>query len=247
MCAGQRPGLAAFDDGSTCDDAVRACLRQRSCWSWTRTPPQPADAPGLHHRLELAITLAAAKQLSTWPSCRSAGRAKLEPVFPYRTGQSEPRWSIALPLPTSALAARCRRLATPAGASSPCSPAPTASTTPPAPSRRPAAEPHILVMKNLTAAGVAESHGARWSRPSGPGPDRHAARRLLRRRRAGRLRQVHHGLLPRPRGGRGRRRDLLKQRDGLMLGICNGFQALIKLGLVPYGEIRPIDGRLTRP
>ena len=32
--------------------------------------------------------------------------------------------------------------------------------------------------------------------------------------------------------------DLLNHRDGLMLGICNGFQALIKLGLVPYGEIR---------
>ena len=31
---------------------------------------------------------------------------------------------------------------------------------------------------------------------------------------------------------------LLKERDGLMLGICNGFQALVKLGLVPYGEIR---------
>ena len=31
---------------------------------------------------------------------------------------------------------------------------------------------------------------------------------------------------------------LLNERDGLMLGICNGFQALIKLGLVPYGEIR---------
>ncbi|MBR5952269.1 MAG: phosphoribosylformylglycinamidine synthase, partial [Pseudobutyrivibrio sp.] len=30
---------------------------------------------------------------------------------------------------------------------------------------------------------------------------------------------------------------LLDNRDGLMLGICNGFQALIKLGLVPYGEI----------
>jgi len=30
---------------------------------------------------------------------------------------------------------------------------------------------------------------------------------------------------------------LLEQRDGLMLGICNGFQALIKLGLVPYGKI----------
>jgi phosphoribosylformylglycinamidine synthase len=32
--------------------------------------------------------------------------------------------------------------------------------------------------------------------------------------------------------------DLLNNRDGLTLGICNGFQALIKLGLVPYGEIR---------
>lgn len=42
--------------------------------------------------------------------------------------------------------------------------------------------------------------------------------------------------------------DLLKNRDGLMLGICNGFQALIKLGLVPYGEIRelkPSDPTLT--
>jgi len=33
---------------------------------------------------------------------------------------------------------------------------------------------------------------------------------------------------------------LLKERDGLILGICNGFQALIKLGLVPYGEIRDL-------
>ncbi|MBQ7036416.1 MAG: phosphoribosylformylglycinamidine synthase [Clostridia bacterium] len=35
--------------------------------------------------------------------------------------------------------------------------------------------------------------------------------------------------------------NLLKNRDGLMLGICNGFQALIKLGLVPFGEIRDMD------
>ncbi len=32
-------------------------------------------------------------------------------------------------------------------------------------------------------------------------------------------------------------RKLLEERDGLVLGICNGFQALIKLGLLPYGEI----------
>ena len=35
--------------------------------------------------------------------------------------------------------------------------------------------------------------------------------------------------------------ELLGKRDGLMLGICNGFQALIKLGLVPYGEIRDLN------
>jgi phosphoribosylformylglycinamidine synthase len=35
--------------------------------------------------------------------------------------------------------------------------------------------------------------------------------------------------------------ELLQKRDGLICGICNGFQALIKLGLVPYGEIRDMS------
>jgi phosphoribosylformylglycinamidine synthase len=35
--------------------------------------------------------------------------------------------------------------------------------------------------------------------------------------------------------------DLLNNRDGLVIGICNGFQALVKLGLLPYGEIRDIS------
>ena len=42
--------------------------------------------------------------------------------------------------------------------------------------------------------------------------------------------------------------ELLNNRGGLMLGICNGFQALIKLGLLPYGDIRqlkPTDPTLT--
>ncbi len=34
--------------------------------------------------------------------------------------------------------------------------------------------------------------------------------------------------------------ELLEKRDGLILGICNGFQALIKLGLVPYGKVSPL-------
>ncbi len=42
--------------------------------------------------------------------------------------------------------------------------------------------------------------------------------------------------------------DLLTKRNGLILGICNGFQALVKLGLLPFGEIRdlkPTDPTLT--
>ena len=35
--------------------------------------------------------------------------------------------------------------------------------------------------------------------------------------------------------------ELLNERDGLILGICNGFQGLIKTGLVPYGEFREIE------
>ncbi|MFC2741784.1 MAG: phosphoribosylformylglycinamidine synthase subunit PurQ, partial [Selenomonas sp.] len=35
--------------------------------------------------------------------------------------------------------------------------------------------------------------------------------------------------------------ELLQKREGLILGICNGFQALVKLGLLPYGKIMPLD------
>ncbi|MFU8892641.1 MAG: phosphoribosylformylglycinamidine synthase subunit PurQ, partial [Luteolibacter sp.] len=41
--------------------------------------------------------------------------------------------------------------------------------------------------------------------------------------------------------------DLLKNRDGLILGICNGFQALIKTGLVPYGEISNLKSDISNP
>ena len=37
--------------------------------------------------------------------------------------------------------------------------------------------------------------------------------------------------------------DLLDNREGLMIGICNGFQALIKLGLLPYGKIKNMDDK----
>ena len=102
-------------------------------------------------------------------------------------------------------------------------------------------EPEILVVRNLTAADLEESALALekairkaqiLSLPGGfsggDEPDG-SAKFICSFLRNPRLTDAVH--------------DLLKKRDGLMLGICNGFQALIKLGLVPYGEIRDMDDK----
>ena len=60
----------------------------------------------------------------------------------------------------------------------------------------------VFVVNNLTPAGGRREH-ARAGAPHPREPDRHDTRRLLRRRRARRLGQVHHRVLPRARGHRG--------------------------------------------
>ncbi|MBR1663807.1 MAG: phosphoribosylformylglycinamidine synthase [Ruminococcus sp.] len=98
------------------------------------------------------------------------------------------------------------------------------------------AEPEIFVIKNLTASAIEESVNEmeRLIKQSqivmlpggfsgGDEPDG-SGKFIVSFLRNPRLTDAIH--------------DLLKNRDGLMLGICNGFQALVKLGLVPYGEIR---------
>ena len=101
------------------------------------------------------------------------------------------------------------------------------------------AVPEIVVIKNLTAGDIAQSMDLVAQKlaqaqmvflpggfSGGDEPDG-SAKLITSFFRAEKLKdQVH---------------DLLKNRDGLMLGICNGFQALIKLGLVPFGEIRDTD------
>ena len=97
------------------------------------------------------------------------------------------------------------------------------------------AEPEIIVLNNLTAAGIAESvtHFAERLKQAqivfipggfsgGDEPDG-SGKFITAFFRSGAVKEQVH--------------ELLKARDGLMCGICNGFQALIKLGLVPYGEI----------
>jgi phosphoribosylformylglycinamidine synthase len=105
--------------------------------------------------------------------------------------------------------------------------------------REAGAESEILVFRNLTAAHLEESLAALAAKiresqilflpggfSSGDEPDGSAKfiTAVLRSPR------VAEAVM-----------DLLQNRDGLILGICNGFQALIKTGLVPYGEIREPD------
>ena len=100
-------------------------------------------------------------------------------------------------------------------------------------------EPEILVVRNRTADELAQSSAALEAAlgksqmlilpggfSGGDEPDG-AAKFICSFLRNPRLTDAVHALL--------------QKQDGLILGICNGFQALIKLGLVPYGEIRPMD------
>ena len=105
--------------------------------------------------------------------------------------------------------------------------------------KRAGAEPEILVIRNLTPSDVEESlerMAAAIARSQmlvlpggfsgGDGPD--GSGKLINAffRREKLTDAVH---------------ELLNNRDGLILGICNGFQALIKLGLVPFGRIVATD------
>ena len=101
------------------------------------------------------------------------------------------------------------------------------------------ADPEIFVIRNLSAKAIAESVEAFAEKvkqsqiifvpggfSGGDEPDGSGKFITAFFRNGAVKEQVH---------------ELLKNRDGLMSGICNGFQALIKLGLVPYGEIIDTD------
>ncbi len=101
------------------------------------------------------------------------------------------------------------------------------------------ADPEIFVIKNLSASAIAESVEAFADKvkqsqiifvpggfSGGDEPDGSGKFITAFFRNGAVKEQVH---------------ELVKNRDGLMAAICNGFQALIKLGLVPYGEIIDTD------
>ncbi|MBN1131411.1 MAG: phosphoribosylformylglycinamidine synthase [Chitinispirillaceae bacterium] len=104
---------------------------------------------------------------------------------------------------------------------------------------RAGAEPHFFIMKNLTAADIDES-----------------IRRIVKQIKESQILMIPGGFSAgdEPDGSgkfiaaffrhphvKDAVDDLLHKRDGLIIGICNGFQALIKLGLVPFGSITAME------
>ena len=161
---------------------------------------------------------------------------KLEPVFPYRKAGNEVE-AISYPVKPLDRVAPAVRLAKPR-IIIPVFPGTNCEYDTARAFRRAGGDPHILVLKNLTPADVAESCEALVKEldaaqilmlpggfSGGDEPDG-SAKFISAFFRAPAVADAVN--------------RLLKERDGLALGICNGFQALIKLGLVPYGEIRPI-------
>ena len=164
-----------------------------------------------------------------------AWQGKLEPVFPYR-GKGEEVLPVTFDVPARkgpAVGAAKPKVIIPVFPGTNCE-YDTARAF-----RRAGADPRVLVINNLTPAAVVESCEALVKAidesqivmlpggfSGGDEPDG-SAKFITAFFRAPAVTEAVQ--------------RLLGQRDGLMLGICNGFQALIKLGLVPFGEIRPMD------
>lgn len=211
----------------------------------------PADAdviglalPGLRRigRTTEAATLVLAGESHGLDALRSAWESTLEPVYPTRP-EAEESVSVDVEIQPFTAARKPRAAGSPSSAKPrvviPAFPGTNSEYDSAKAFREAGAEAGILVFRNLTARHIEESLAAlageiRRSQvlmlpggfSAGDEPDGSAKfiATILRSPR------VSDAVM-----------DLLHHRDGLILGICNGFQALIKTGLVPYGEIREPD------
>ena len=167
----------------------------------------------------------------------AAFESKLEPVYPcnIRQGEEEiPAFTYsASGRPSPALRAAKPRMLIPVFPGTNCEYDAAKAA------RAAGAEPEIVVIRNLTASDIAQSVDYMVQQlknaqivfipggfSGGDEPDGSAKFITAFFRNGAIQEQVN---------------ELLKNRDGLMCGICNGFQALIKLGLVPFGEIIDTD------
>ena len=203
-----------------------------TCWAIP-----PTDAAAVAIGADSALHLA---------SCRRSTKTTLEPMFPCKPAPSaEPcarhLLAPAAPAPLPAYRRQSPRSLIPVFPGTNCE-YDTARAV-----QRAGVEPEILVVRNLTAAPCWPSPPTAW-----PKAIRQSQMVILPGGFSGGDEPDGSGkfitaFFRNPQPSATRCMDLLKQRDGLMLGICNGFQALIKLGLVPYGEIRGHGRRLPHP
>ena len=187
--------------------------------------------------------LAACGETCDLARLQDAWEGALEPVFPYRS-DGEAVEAVSHPASDEV---RARRAAEPFRIAHPAKPRVLIPVFPgnnceydsALAFERAGADAHVLVINNLSPANVAESTQALVDEigrsqivmipggfSGGDEPDG-SAKFITAFFRAPAVTEAI--------------RDLLQTRDGLMLGICNGFQALVKLGLVPYGDIREMD------
>lgn len=180
-----------------------------------------------------AYELAACGEVIDLTQLQEAWEGGIESVFPYRRAGEEVKqvsWSEKLPLVCSESFAKPRVII-------PVFPGNNCEYDSAHAFERAGAVADVLVINNLTPAAVAESTEALVKAinnsqiimipggfSGGDEPDG-SAKFITAFFRAPAVTEAV--------------RDLLQNRDGLMLGICNGFQALVKLGLVPYGDIVP--------
>lgn len=182
-------------------------------------------------------TLVVAGETHDLEALRAAWEHTLEPVYPTRAEESSTDSApVIAPAPLAAPASRPKvRVAKPR-VIIPAFPGTNSEYDSAKKFREAGAEAEMLVFRNLTAGHLEESLTAfadaiRQSQilmfpggfSAGDEPDG-SAKFIATVIRNPRVADAIH--------------SLLAERDGLILGICNGFQALIKTGLVPYGEIR---------
>ncbi|WP_195462492.1 phosphoribosylformylglycinamidine synthase [Anaerotruncus colihominis] len=230
MCFGNRLG---FDFAATFDDAA---LFEPMYGAFLLEAPEPVEGLACIGTVSPAYTIRYGFDLLSLDDIQEEWEERLQPVFPYLkpTGGSAPVYSAAPAAPRRAAVSAARpRVLIPVFPGTNCE-YDTARAF-----ERAGAQADIFVVRNLTAADIAESAAAfagavgRAQIIALPGgfsggdePDG-SAKFITAFLRGPAVRDAVM--------------ELLKNRDGLMCGICNGFQALIKLGLVPYGEIRDMD------
>ena len=214
--------LALADEAADSSDGDGERLAQAGAWPIGRTLAEPVFKAG-------PGTLSLTDALDAW-------QKTLEKVFPTRADLDgtppvlQPASQAARPVPAHSNARVARpRVFIPVFPGTNCE-YDTAKAF-----RRAGGEPDILVVRNLTPAAIQETMDEMVRRiaraqiimlPGGfsGGDEPEGSGKFI-------AAAFHNPAVAE------QVRLLLKQRDGLMLGICNGFQALIKLGLLPGGDI----------